>query len=160
MKRLTMALCAAAMLLLCGCGATKTTTSYYSSETIDLNHEADGSVTVRAFGSGRNGQDAREQAWKNAVRDIIFKGVNIPGNPYMSKPLVTEVNAQEKYEEFFNAFFADKGYYQAFVTTEDKKPLSTQKETNAIQQKRGVTVRVLRSELKKYLTENGILKTL
>ena len=58
------------------CSAQRRTSSYYESSTTYLNAEADGSITVRAYGMGRNRQDAIEQAWKNAVHDIIFKGVN------------------------------------------------------------------------------------
>lgn len=158
MKKIALLAFAAAALLFAGCGAQKTTSSYYSSPTSLIRFDSDGSLVVRAYGSGRTGANAREQAWKNAVRDVIFKGINVPGNPLASKPLVTEVNAQEKYEEFFNAFFADKGYYRSFITTEDRKPLSSVKEENKIEMKQGTTVRVLRQELKNYLKENGILK--
>ena len=46
----------------------------------------------------------------------------------------------------------------SFITTEDKKPFSTNFEKNTIQNKQGTTVRVLRAELKDYLKQNGILK--
>lgn len=158
MRKNIFILLAAAALLFAGCGAPKTTSSYYSSPTTFIRLEGDGSLVLRAYGTGRTATNAREQAWKTAVRDVIFKGINVPGNPLASKPLVTEVNAQEKYEEFFNAFFQDKGYYRSFITTEDRKPLSTVKEENKIEMKQGTTVRVLRPELKQYLKENGILK--
>lgn len=158
MKKNILLLLAAAALLFAGCAAQKTTSSYYNSPTALIRYDADGSMVLRAYGSGRTGANAREQAWKNAVRDVIFKGINVPGNPMASKPLVTEVNAQEKYEQFFNAFFQDKGYYRSFVTTEDRKPLSSVKEENKLEMKQGTTVRVLRPELKEYLKENGILK--
>jgi hypothetical protein len=158
MKKNIRLLLAPAALLFAGCAAHKPTSSYYNSPTALIRYDADGSMVLRAYGSGRTGANAREQAWKNAVRDVIFKGINVPGNPMASKPLVTEVNAQEKYEQFFNAFFQDKGYYRSFVTTEDRKPLSSVKEENKLEMKQGTTLRVLRPELKEYLKENGILK--
>ena len=37
--------------------------------------ELDGSQTLKAWGTGRNYSDACEQAKKNAVRDVLFKGI-------------------------------------------------------------------------------------
>lgn len=54
-------------------------------------------------------EDAIEQACKNAVRDVLFKGVQTPENTILSRPLIREINAEEKYQYFFNPFFADGG---------------------------------------------------
>lgn len=156
MKIQRILLCGLALLLLVGC-AKKTTTSYYASAPTYLNDEADGSITVRAYGQGRNRSDAIEQAAKNAVRQVLFKGINVPGNVLLSKPLVTAVNAEEKYQNFFNAFFADGGAYMQFTSTEDRRPGTNTKEKNAVQRKYATTVRVLRPQLRNYLIENGII---
>lgn len=132
--------------------------SYIPTETVYMNSEGDGSLTLRAHGHGTNRNDAIKQAAKNAVRDVIFKGVNVPGNPELSKPLITAVNAQEKYAAFFNAFFSDGGEYKKFVTAEDRKSGSNKKEKNEVNVKLSTTVRVLRSELKLYLIDNGIVQ--
>ena len=134
------------------------TSSYYSSATTYMNDEGDGSITVRAYGQGRNHGDAIEQARKNAVRDVIFKGVNVPGNALLSKPLVTGVNAEEKYQSFFGAFFTDGGMYQQFASSEDRRGGSTKRQANTMQVKFATTVRVKRSELRQYLIDNGIIK--
>lgn len=131
--------------------------SYIPTETVYMNSEGDGSLTLRAHGHGTNRNDAIKQAAKNAVRDVIFKGVNVPGNPELSKPLVTAVNAEEKFSVFFNSFFADGGEYKNFVTAEDRKSGSNKKEKNEVNVKLSTTVRVLRSELKFYLIDNGIV---
>ena len=140
------------------CSAQRRTSSYYESSTTYLNAEADGSITVRAYGMGRNRQDAIEQAWKNAVHDIIFKGVNVPGNTFISKPILTEVNAEEKYALFFNGFFSDKGEFMQFVSSEDTKRGSTRQSKNKIQNKIDVTVRVMRPQLIQYLKDADIIK--
>lgn len=133
------------------------TSSYYPSSTTYMNDEGDGSLTLRAYGHGRNRSDAIEQAAKNAVRDVIFKGVNVPGNPLLSKPLVTVVNAEEKFQEFFNKFFTDGGAYSRFVTKKDRRMGSNNKEINTMQVKLSTTVRVLRSDLKQYLIKHEII---
>lgn len=146
-----------ALVALVACGK-KQVSSYYDTGTTFLNTEADGSITVRASGQGRNAQDAIEQAWKNAVKDVMLKGVEVPGNAFLSKPLITEVNAEEKYSSFLYSFLADQGEYLNFISTEDKKVGSTQKTRNDIQVRRIVTVRILRQDLKNYLIQKNIIK--
>ena len=130
-----------AVLTIVSCGK-RQVSSYYDAGTQFLNTEADGSITVRASGQGRNAQDAIEQAWKNAVRAVMLKGVN----------------AEEKYSSFIYSFLADQGGYLNFISTEDKKVGSTDKARNDIQVRRVVTVRILRQQLKEYLIQQNIIK--
>ena len=46
---------------------------YYTIESECLGSELDGSITLRAWGTGRNRFDAVDQAKKNALREVIFK---------------------------------------------------------------------------------------
>lgn len=131
--------------------------SYYSSETVYMNDEGDGSITVRAYGHGRNRSDARAQAAKNALRDVIFRGVQVPGNALLSKPLVTTLNAEEKHQAFFDAFFVDGGDYERFVSTADRKAHSDNKEKNSVQVKEATTLRIQRPALRQYLIEKGVI---
>lgn len=157
MKSFSIALCLILGLVGCSSAQNAKTSSYYPSQTTYMNDEGDGSITVRAYGQGRNRSDAMAQAAKNAVYDVIFKGVSVPGNALLSKPLVTTVNAEEKFQAFFNAFFTDGGEYTRFISTEDRKAGSNKKEKNTMQVKEAATVRVLRSELKQYLMDNEIV---
>lgn len=127
-------------------------------ETECLGIEQDGSQTVRAWGTGRNRSDAVEQAKKNAVFDVLFKGVRGGSSECNLKPLVPEVNARERYEEYFDRFFADGGEYTKFVSAADEKLFSKGKQKNKIGSHFGVTVRVLRSELKAQLKSDGVIK--
>lgn len=145
--------------LFCSCGSSqKTVGAHYSSETECLGTELDGSQTVRAWGTGRNKTDAIEQAHKNAVRDILFKGITKGTNGCNAKPLMLGVNAQEKYEYYFNVFFQDGGAYKQFVSTEDTPYGSNISSKTKSYTKYGVVVRVLRSQLKERLIEDQILK--
>ncbi len=160
MKKLMFIAMAAVLMIASSCSTVKKTdASFYAAESVVyLNNEADGSITVRATGSGRNRYDAIDQAKKNALREMMFKGINVPGNAYISKPLITTVNAEEKYADFLNAFFVDGGAYEQFVSSADKKILSNRKNRNKIQAKVTTTVRLLRPELAQYLKENEIIK--
>lgn len=138
------------------CNTTKST-AYMTYETQCLGVELDGSQTLLAWGEGKNKSDAEEQAKKNAVRDVIFKGINAGKTECTKSPLVNTPNAQQKFEDYFNAFFADGGEYKNYVKTDDHKRRSGDKEHYQYGEKRSVTVRVLRSELKKHLQNDGIL---
>lgn len=145
--------------LIYSCGSSpKTVGAHYSSETECLGAELDGSQTVRAWGTGRNKTDAVEQARKNAVRDVLFKGITKGTGDCYAKPLILEVNAQEKYEYYFNTFFQDGGAYKAYVSNEDTRSGSSVSSSTSTQVKYGVVVRVLRSELKERLIADQILK--
>ena len=74
------------------------------------------------------------------------------------RPLIYEVNAEEKYQYYFNVFFKDNGDYRQYVSMEDRRPMTNRKENTATQVKYGVTVRVLRNELQQRLIDDKIIK--
>lgn len=160
MKKLYLAIIVAAVAFV-GCSkkvVEPDTSTFYPSPTTFMNNNGDGSITVRAWGLGPTAKDARIQARKQAVRDVIFKGVNIPGETQLSKPLLTEVNADQKYRAFFEAFFTDNGEWQLFVSAQDDVSKKEKREKTTWQIKESVTARVMRFDLRNYLIEKGILK--
>ena len=123
--------------------------------------ELDGSQTLKAWGNGRNRADAVEQAKKNAVRDVIFKGIIEGKQDCNQKPIVFEINAQEKYEDYFNAFFADGGEYKNFISLKDERifdKISRDRKKTSESVTNGIVIRVLRAELKKKLITDSIIK--
>ena len=119
--------------------------------------ELDGSQTLRAFGKGKNKKEAIEQAKKNAVRDVIFKGINAGSSECNKRPLVNEVNAIEKHSYYFNLFFKDKGEYASYVKLDEKKT-SRIKSKSSSQENWGVVVTVDREGLKSKLINDKIIK--
>ncbi|MFZ1359433.1 MAG: hypothetical protein WAS28_13135, partial [Saprospiraceae bacterium] len=94
------------------------------------------------------------------VRDVIFKGVYDGKQDCQIKPVITEVNAQLKHEEYFIKFFSKKGDYKDFIKVIDDK--SNQKSDRNADENRqrvsyGIVLRILRSELQQKLKEDGIL---
>lgn len=143
------------------CKSTTEISSEYAFATFEtecLGVELDGTQTLRAWGKGKNKADAIEQARKNAVRDVIFKGINSGSGECNKRPLITEVNALEKYEYYFNAFFKDGGAYKKYVSSEDEKRTSKIKAKHSTQENYGIVVRVKRAELRERLIDDGILK--
>lgn len=131
--------------------------AYANFQTECLGVDLDGSQTLRVFGKGKNKSDAIRQAKKNAVRDILFNGITAGSGECFKRPLVTEVNAQEKYSYYFNPFFKDKGEYQKFVKLDEKR-LSRIKSYNNTQENWGVVVTVDRTALQQQLINDKIIK--
>lgn len=131
--------------------------AYATFQTECLGVELDGSQTLRVFGKGKNKADAIEQAKKNAVRDILFKGITAGSGECSQRPLVNEVNAQEKYAYYFNQFFRDKGSYLNYVKLDEKR-LSRIKSSNSTQENWGVVVTVDRTALQQQLINDNIIK--
>lgn len=139
--------------------AAKKVASYHEQGITCLAAELDGSVTLRVTGSGASRADAKEQARKNAVWAVVFDGVPSNVKGVDCRPLLNEANAREKYEEYFDIFFADGGEYLKYVSGEDAKILSCEKKKNKVSKNFTLTVRVLRSELKARLKADNVLKT-
>ncbi len=147
--------------VLAACGTQKTQ-AYYDYESKVIGTELDGSYTIRAWGRARNAMDADAQARRTAVYDVIFNQIQIasgtaPTTSGMLKPLLMEVNAKTKYEDYFNAFFADGGEFEKYCSMKDKRLFSTKYQKTDAQTQAQVTVRVYRSKLKAKLIEDGIL---
>ena len=73
------------------------------------------------------------------------------------KPLCFDLNAREKYETYFQAFFSEEGDWTQFVSLRDKRAGSTSYQRTTAQMVQTVTVTVQRAELKKRLQADGII---
>lgn len=147
-------------LLFAGCASTEMSGSY-SYKTECLGSELDGSITVKAWGNGRNYSDACEQAMKNAVSDVLFKGIIEGKDGCSPRPLVPEVNARQKYEDYFNRFFADGGEYKRYVSLKDERFGDKRKRDKKEARQsvtHGIVLRILRADMKTKLIADGILK--
>lgn len=141
------------------CSDKSSLAAFYDYETECIGTEYDGSLTLRAWGDGNTRQDAIDQAVKRAIHDVVFVGITKGLSGNLSKPLLLEANAEEKYEDYFNKFFADRGGdFRKFANFKDEKENSVQVAENRQVYKYGVTVRVLRADLKAKLKEDGIIK--
>lgn len=159
-KKLLLAM-GVALLGLSACRTPQTvdsTYAYHNFEVSCMSTDLDGSQTLRAWGKGKNKAQAMEQARKNAVRAVIFKGIVDGTGECNKKPLIFEVNAEEKYEDYFNAFFADGGAYKAYTSLGDEKLHSRHKSADASIENWGAVVRVDRAGLRKRLIGDGVIK--
>jgi hypothetical protein len=167
MKKLTLILGAAFGIatistVITSCGSTQMQgAGAYTYETECMGTEGDGSQTVKGWGSGRNREDAIEQAKKNGVRDVLFKGIRNGKPECNSKPVLFDPNIREKKEDYFNAFFADDGPYKEFITGEDGSDLHfsvvSGRKKAGDQETYGVIIRVQRAKLKAKMIQDQIM---
>lgn len=136
----------------------QTQTIYARSSVRCMGVELDGSQTLRVQGYGRNRLDAKEQAKKNAVWAVIFDGIREGTGGCNMRPLVTEVNAKERYEDYFNLFFADDGPYKEYVSLKDTKYRSGGRSKDKLGYAYDLTIRVLRAQLKERLKADNVIK--
>ena len=148
--------------LFIGCSSPqKNIAGNYTHKTECLGLELDGSQTLKAWGNGRNRLDAVEQAKKNAVNEVLFNGIYEGKQDCDKRPLLLEVNARQNHDDYFNLFFADGGEYKNYVSLKDERifqKVSRDRKGARESVTHGIVVRVLRSELKKKLIQDGIIK--
>ena len=94
---------------------------------------------------------------KNAVWAVIFDGIRDGVNGCNTRPLVTEVNAKERYEDYFNLFFSDKGDYRQYVSLKDTKKRSADRKKDKVGYNYEMTIRVLRAQLKARLKADNVI---
>ena len=146
-------------LMLAACSMQRSTLSYYDSKPQILRVEHDGTYVIRSTGKGRNSMSAMEEAQKKAVYQVVFSGISsLSSSTSPIKPLVLEVNAKDKYADYFNAFFADGGDYEQFVSSNGKRFGSSDFSKNRSQVLCRTDVSVDVAALKARLIEDKIIK--
>lgn len=158
MKKLVYILSVVIACVLASCGAKKSQ-AYYDMEPKVIASDYDGTYAIRSFGRARNAAEAYDHAHRQAVYNVIFKGVkSATANVKDLKPLLLEVNAEEKYEDYFNRFFAPNGDYTKFSNCKDRRWFSSRWRRTDAQSTAQVTVHVKRAELRQFLIDEGIIK--
>ncbi|MCH2023179.1 MAG: hypothetical protein MK207_11940 [Saprospiraceae bacterium] len=136
------------------CAPKQNISTFYSYETECMGLDSDNEPILKSWGKGNDRASAIEQAKKNAVKDVMFKGIN-KGQPSCNvKPLILSVNAQDKYEDYFMAFFSKNGPYTKFITKIDASAKNTQ--TAGGQVVYCLTLSILRKDLKEKLLKDQI----
>lgn len=120
-----------------------------------------GSYQIKVWSYSKNPETAIEQAKKNAVHGIIFKGFPDKGRIKGQKDLAQNPNLEQEKEDFFKAFFQDGGKYQKFVSLTNNGSIGPGDRIKIGKEyKIGVVVSVNVAALRKDLEEAGVLKGL
>lgn len=120
-----------------------------------------GSDLIKVWSYSKKPQVAIEQAKKNAIHGIIFKGFVGNGGTPGKKPLTNNPNLEQDRQDFFDAFFADGGKYLKFVSLSADGSVAAEDVMKVGKEyKVGVVVSVDVAGLRRDLEAAGILKAL
>ncbi|SHG16035.1 hypothetical protein SAMN05444483_105174 [Salegentibacter echinorum] len=136
------------------CSSTKSNSAYYTYETECIGSNLNGTQTVKAWGKGLDKKTALENAKKNALNEIIFKGLYKGGRDCQKKPIISEVNAKVKYDYYFDRFFSK--IYSGFVSISKKGKLETSKYEQGYLT--AVILSIQIADLKQQLFDDNIIK--
>ncbi len=119
-----------------------------------------GTYLIKVWSYSKKPTVAINQAKKNAVHGVIFKGFSgkpgVPGQKALANPAI---EAEKK--AFFDEFFADKGNYNRYVTESGDGSVAAEDRMKVGKKyKIGVVVSVNVSDLRKALEDAGVIKGL
>lgn len=160
MKKQTLLIVFIVLVALTACKSKYTTTTAFHNYTTEcLGESMDGCQILRVWASGRNRFDAIEQAKKKAVHDVVFVGIQAGSGERNAYPVVDEANARNKYEEYFDLFFADGGAYKEYVTVYNRHRSAMQVHYGDGMKTVGIIVSVNRSALcQRFISDKIIVK--
>jgi len=139
----------------------KNPAAYYTYEVECMGTGMDGTQLIKAWGYGKKPNDAIEQAKKNAVQAVMFKGITTGKPGCMMRPLITDPGAEQQHQDYFVAFFKEKGKYLNFVNVSNDGSIDPKDRLKAGKEyKIGVLVSVSHAALRKELEAAGIIKAL
>jgi hypothetical protein len=119
----------------------------------------DGTYLVKVWSYSKKANVALDQAKKNAVHGIVFKGFAGGGNGCTAqKPLASSPAIEQERADFFDIFFADNGKYMKYVGSSGDG--ATERVKVGKEYKVGVIVSVQKDALRKDLEAAGIVKGL
>lgn len=157
MKKLSFLIAVMAMVLFAGCGS-KRSQAFYQMPSQLLSTTYDGRYIIRVQVRSKDAVVAFEDGKRKAIEEVIFDGVKAANSGIADlKPLCFDLNAREKYEEYFRAFFSDKKEWDKYADYFGRRVVTTRYERDGRQMVETVTVQVDRAGLKKKLQADGII---
>lgn len=116
-----------------------------------------GTYLVKVWSYSKRPQVAYEQAAKNAVHGVIFKGFTGSNGCVGQQPLARNAGVETEYEDYFAHFFADNGEYYKYVSLVEGTFEYVQV---GREYKVGVIVSVKKDELRAALEAAGVIRGL
>ncbi len=122
---------------------------------------SEGTYLIKVWSYSKKPKIAIEQAKKNAIHGVIFKGfAGAKGDP-SQKPLASNPSIEDEKADFFNDFFADGGKYMKYVGVVGNGDINAGDVIKIGKEyKIGVIVSVQKDYLRKDLEAAGVIKGL
>jgi hypothetical protein len=128
----------------------------YQTECIRL--ENDGSITLKIWDTKKGAKYKPEQARKDAIHLLLFSGIAGSQSCSTQPALLSNSEEQEKFKNYSKDFFSKNGKWTIFTrssSTEATLPNNLGEKNWKVYQ-----VSVSKNELRKYLEEQKIIKSL
>lgn len=128
-----------------------------------INVGVKGTYIIKVWSYSKKPKIAIEQAKKNAVHGIVFRGFTGNGSNCNSQSaLANNSNLANEQKDFFKEFFTDGGKYMQFVNLSNDGSIDSGDITKVSKKefKVGVIVSVNKDALRKDLEDAGIIKGL
>lgn len=139
------------------CASNNPTAWRYETEAVATG--AQGTYLIKVWSYSRNPNIAIEQAKKNAVHSIIFRGFAGKQGVSGQKPLAN-ISDEQTHKEYFDNFFKN-GLYNNFVSLSGDGVVKAEDRLKVHNEyKMGVVVSVNVQSLRKELEKQGIIKPL
>lgn len=120
-----------------------------------------GTYLIKVWSYSKKPDLAIEQAKKNAIHGIIFKGYAGKDAIQGQKPITNNSNLENEKSDFFKEFFIDNGKFNKYVSLSNDGAVAAEDRMRVGNEfKIGVVVSVNVSLLRKYLEDEGIIKSL
>ena len=138
-----------------------TQTAEWRYEVEGMGTGSNGTYLVKVWSYSKKADVAMEQAKKNAVHGIIFKGFSDSKGGQSQKALARDPNVEQEKADFFKDYFADGGKYMKFVSVTNDGAIGAGDRIKVGKEyKVGVIVSVRKEDLRKDLEAAGIIKGL
>jgi hypothetical protein len=120
-----------------------------------------GTYLIKVWSYSKKPDLAIDQAKKNAIHGIIFKGYTGNSSVQGQKPLTNNPNLENEKAPFFKQFFENEGKYNKFISLSNDGAVAAEDRMRVGNEfKIGVVVSVNVSLLRKYLEDEGIIKSI
>ncbi len=120
-----------------------------------------GTYLIKVWSYSKKPVIAIEQAKKNAIHGIIFRGYAGNGRIESQSALAANANLEQEKSDFFEPFFSDGGKYMKFISTTNDGAIAAEDIMKIGKEyKIGVVVSVQKDNLRKDLEQAGIIKSL
>jgi len=153
-----------AVMTLASCATSKQTADKYTAqwryEVEPVSIGTQGSYLIKVWSYSKKQAVAAEQAKKNAVHGVVFRGFAGMNGVSRKAPLASP-NLENEKREFFVPFFADGGRYMKYVSITNDGSIGAKDRLKVGKEyKIGVVVAVAVDELRKDLEDAGIIRPL
>ena len=161
MKKRILAIISFVLVSLLSEAQVKNNLEYYRYELECVGTGTDGTYLVKVWSYSKRRKIAINEAKRNAVHGVIFKGFGGGDNCQTQKALATSPGIEEQNKDYFTAFFSENGKYLKYVTISNDGSIGAGDMLKVKREyKIGIVVSVMKDALRAELEQAGVIKGL